>query len=140
LGRLDRQVKIRGFRVELDEVETVLGRHPGVRQCAVVAQGPEGRQTLVAYVAPARGLTLESRRTTAAPLPPDARAHGAGGVRRPSRIAKDFQRESRPSVASRIGAGTPAFGGVAPAARDGDGAASGGALEAGLGRPCRLGE
>jgi amino acid adenylation domain-containing protein len=59
LGRLDRQVKIRGFRVELDEVETVLGRHPGVRQCAVVAQGPEGRQTLVAYVAPARGLTLD---------------------------------------------------------------------------------
>lgn len=59
LGRLDRQVKIRGYRVELDEVEAALAQHPAVRQCAVVAQGPEGRQRLVAYVAPAAGRTVD---------------------------------------------------------------------------------
>ena len=37
LGRADRQVKIRGQRVELGEIEAALGRHPLVRQCAVVA-------------------------------------------------------------------------------------------------------
>ena len=43
LGRIDRQVKIRGNRVELGEVEAVLGRHPGVRDCAVVARSGEVR-------------------------------------------------------------------------------------------------
>jgi acyl carrier protein len=46
LGRIDRQVKIRGFRVEPAEVESVLRRHPGVRDAAVIVRG--GR--LVAYV------------------------------------------------------------------------------------------
>ncbi|MCP4663342.1 MAG: AMP-binding protein, partial [bacterium] len=45
LGRLDHQVKLRGFRIELGEVEVVLGRHPGVRECAVVVRGEQ----LVAY-------------------------------------------------------------------------------------------
>jgi amino acid adenylation domain-containing protein len=47
LGRLDHQVKVRGFRIELGEIEAVLGRHPSVRQAAVLSR--EGR--LVAYVA-----------------------------------------------------------------------------------------
>ena len=50
-GRIDRQIKIRGFRVELDEIEAVLGKHPAVRQCAVVAREHGGRQFLAAYVA-----------------------------------------------------------------------------------------
>jgi len=53
LGRLDHMVKIRGFRVEPGEVETLLGRHPSVKEALVVADG-DGRADprLVAYVVP----------------------------------------------------------------------------------------
>jgi amino acid adenylation domain-containing protein len=51
LGRVDQQVKIRGYRIEPGEVETVLGLHPDVRECAVVPQaGIAGERRLVAYV------------------------------------------------------------------------------------------
>jgi amino acid adenylation domain-containing protein/thioester reductase-like protein len=48
LGRTDFQVKIRGFRIEPEEVERVLLKHPGVRQCIVIPW--EGN--LVAYWVP----------------------------------------------------------------------------------------
>jgi amino acid adenylation domain-containing protein/non-ribosomal peptide synthase protein (TIGR01720 family) len=53
LGRLDHMVKIRGFRVEPGEVETLLNRHPAVREALVVADA-DGRDDarLVAYVVP----------------------------------------------------------------------------------------
>ncbi len=54
-GRQDFQVKIRGYRVELAEIESVLGRHPQVRQCAVVARQAGGDQRLLAFVVPAAG-------------------------------------------------------------------------------------
>lgn len=54
LGRADNTVKIRGFRVELEEVERAVLIHPGVRQCAVVANEAEpGTAALTAFVAPA---------------------------------------------------------------------------------------
>ncbi len=53
LGRKDHQIKVRGYRVELDEVQTVLGRHKAVRSAVVVAHGDgAGDNHLVAYFVP----------------------------------------------------------------------------------------
>jgi amino acid adenylation domain-containing protein len=56
LGRVDDQIKIRGFRVELGEVETVLGKCPGIRDAAVIAkEDASGGKQLVAYFTAAQG-------------------------------------------------------------------------------------
>jgi amino acid adenylation domain-containing protein len=53
LGRVDRQVKIRGYRIELDEIGTVLSRHPGVAfATAMAAFSKDGDAILVGYVLP----------------------------------------------------------------------------------------
>lgn len=39
IGRKDRQVKIRGYRIELDEIESILSEHPGIRDVAAVVPG-----------------------------------------------------------------------------------------------------
>jgi amino acid adenylation domain-containing protein len=52
LGRKDSQVKIRGMRVELEEVEAVLSRHPGIQECAVVARAYAGEKRLLAWIVP----------------------------------------------------------------------------------------
>jgi amino acid adenylation domain-containing protein len=57
VGRADDQVKIRGYRVELKEIESVLGSHPGTREVAVIARQEKGEKTLLAYVVPARAQT-----------------------------------------------------------------------------------
>ncbi len=53
LGRIDRQVKIRGIRVEPEEIETVLRRHPGVRDTVVLVREdrPNDRRLVAWYVA-----------------------------------------------------------------------------------------
>ena len=53
-GRKDHQVKIRGVRVEPGEIEAVLGRHPSIREVAVVAKDDGPEKALVAYYTPAR--------------------------------------------------------------------------------------
>lgn len=51
LGRLDRQVKVRGFRVELQEIESVLARHPAVTTVVVTAHDESsGNTRLTGYV------------------------------------------------------------------------------------------
>jgi amino acid adenylation domain-containing protein len=53
LGRRDNQVKLRGFRIELGDIEAVIGKLEGVRQCAaIVAENGSGETQLVAYVVP----------------------------------------------------------------------------------------
>ncbi|PYP88079.1 MAG: non-ribosomal peptide synthetase [Blastocatellia bacterium AA13] len=52
-GRVDQQVKIRGFRVELEEIETLLLQHVGVKQAVVaVRENADGSKALVGYLVP----------------------------------------------------------------------------------------
>ncbi|MFJ5679587.1 amino acid adenylation domain-containing protein [Streptomyces sp. NPDC093097] len=55
IGRLDHQVKLRGLRIELDEIEAVLRRHPGIERAVVTARGSGDERRLVGYLVPAEG-------------------------------------------------------------------------------------
>lgn len=59
LGRLDRQVKVAGVRMELDEIETVLKRHPQVSHGAVLVVGEGPDKQLVACYTPVGGAVGE---------------------------------------------------------------------------------
>jgi amino acid adenylation domain-containing protein len=50
LGRKDQQVKIRGYRIEPGEIESILTKHPAVREAVVVARGDAETRQLVAYL------------------------------------------------------------------------------------------
>jgi amino acid adenylation domain-containing protein len=74
VGRNDGQVKIRGFRIEVGEIEAELGRHPQVREAAVVVREDEpGEKRLVAYIAPSEPTEVrpESLRAYLKELLPD---------------------------------------------------------------------
>ncbi|AXG79013.1 AMP-binding protein [Streptomyces paludis] len=50
VGRSDRQAKIRGFRVDPVEIEHLIEKFPGVRQCAVIVRATPSGSQLVAAV------------------------------------------------------------------------------------------
>jgi natural product biosynthesis luciferase-like monooxygenase protein len=51
LGRLDHQVKVHGHRIELGEIQSVLARHPAVRDAVAVVRTDKGTEPrLAAYV------------------------------------------------------------------------------------------
>lgn len=56
LGRRDGQVKLRGYRIELDEIEEVLRRQPGVTAAAVKLAPIAGEPQLIAYLIGKDGL------------------------------------------------------------------------------------
>jgi amino acid adenylation domain-containing protein len=96
LGRMDYQVKIRGHRVELEEIDSVLGEHPSVRESVTVAQpGPSGNVRLVAYVV---SRAVEN-------LPPDAGTSSGGEQLPVSESAKDLATALRQYAQRRL----PAF-------------------------------
>jgi amino acid adenylation domain-containing protein len=73
-GRLDRQTKIRGQRVELDEIATILSRHPSLDFATAISKVAEnGENYLVAYVRPRENTAsltvIELRRFLLSSLP-----------------------------------------------------------------------
>ncbi|MFD9691735.1 amino acid adenylation domain-containing protein [Kitasatospora sp. NPDC059088] len=60
LGRRDHQVKIRGLRIELGEIEHVLREHPGVAAAFVQPHPHAPTESLLAYVRPAPGGTVDA--------------------------------------------------------------------------------
>jgi amino acid adenylation domain-containing protein len=83
LGRMDLQVKIRGFRVELGEIETILSRHPDVRECVVAAPAAvRGERQLAAYIVAhdyrsSRQEETQTRLTDSTPSPGGVSSLGA---------------------------------------------------------------
>jgi amino acid adenylation domain-containing protein len=60
LGRADNQIKLRGYRIELEEIESVIDSHPGVRKSVVkMVDLGEGDQRLIAYVIPQNAVLFE---------------------------------------------------------------------------------
>ena len=72
-GRRDHQVKVRGYRVELGEVESAIHADDRIGEACVVAVSDDRRgHDLVAFVAPAPGVSLQPvdvKRIVAARLP-----------------------------------------------------------------------
>jgi len=59
ISRIDHQIKIRGFRIELEEIESVLGQHPGLKDVIVVVREHVANdKRIVAYYIPEEGVEI----------------------------------------------------------------------------------
>ncbi|MEU3899423.1 amino acid adenylation domain-containing protein [Streptomyces sp. NPDC045251] len=115
VGRADDQVKIRGYRVEPREAERILGRHPQLREVAVLAAGTGTDRHLVALVVPHDEVSLKDLRTYAQEEMPDymvpsslikvaeipANDHGKRDTKRLAEILDDHLRHRADHVPPR---------------------------------------
>ena len=63
LGRIDEQVKIRGFRIEPGEIEAVIRKEAGIRDCAVIARkDTAGDPAIYAYLVSDEAIDLAAIR------------------------------------------------------------------------------
>ncbi len=103
-GRTDDQVKIRGYRVELEEIESVLGSYPGVREVAVIARRCARECAGRKASGGVRGALARagSHRQRAAILPEaeTSALHGALRLRPAGSHAEDAERQSGPARAA----------------------------------------
>ena len=63
IERIDNQVKIRGFRIEMEEIESLLMRHPDIKEAALIAKqmgtDPTADKQLIAYCVPKKAISLD---------------------------------------------------------------------------------
>jgi amino acid adenylation domain-containing protein len=106
VGRVDHTVKVRGFRVDLGEVERALLLQPGIRQAAVMLDGPASENpALVAFYAPAveRNDVLVRLKEQLPPymvpsafVPSDSLPLTASGKLDRMRLLEDYRQRPRP--------------------------------------------
>ncbi|AKF95949.1 hybrid non-ribosomal peptide synthetase/type I polyketide synthase [Brevibacillus laterosporus] len=72
IGRMDNQVKVRGIRVELEELESILLRHPAIMQAVVLSKEDEvrGHYLIAYYSSDIKIDSFEIREYLAEHLPP----------------------------------------------------------------------
>ncbi len=61
-GRAERQLRLRGYRIEIDELESELGRIDGIRQCAVTADIDDETPSLTAFIVCSSEVSLKHLR------------------------------------------------------------------------------